>query len=264
MTAVAVKHRVFQAFGGARCEIFAAEGTDEDITEVVEEVVAFERRLTRFDPSSELNQFNAHAGEWFAPSPLLHALLTAALDAHDRSGGLVNAAVHDAVVQGGYDRTFGSVRVTAAGTVSVPVPALPDVLDVDPRRARLAPGWRIDLGGIGKGWLADRLAERFDNAVVNLGGDVRALGAGTDGAGWRIGLCDGRTVTVLDRGVATTGAGRHGQHVIDPRTGLPARTDVDVVSVVAATAFDAEVGAKVAFLRGRAWALTHPEVVMAA
>ena len=117
------------------------------------------------------------------------------------------------------------------------MPPLPSVLEVGDGWARLATGCAIDLGGVGKGWLADRCAERFDNAAINLGGDLRAQGGGPDAAGWVVSLCDGRVVTIRDAGVATSGtSGRRwpgGHHLIDPRTAVPARTDVAAVSVVA-------------------------------
>ena len=109
----------------------------------------------------------------------------------------------------------------------VAVPPLDEVLDVGEGWARLRPGAAVDLGGVGKGWLADRLAERLENAVVNLGGDLRALGAGPGGEGWTAGLCDGSAVRVTDAGIATRGrAGRRwagGHHLVDPRTGAPPR-----------------------------------------
>ncbi|HEX4821503.1 MAG TPA: FAD:protein FMN transferase [Acidimicrobiales bacterium] len=253
-----VRH-TFHAFGGARCEIITLDGDADDVAGLVDEVNAFERRLSRFDPRSELSALNTSAGLAFIPSPLLRALLLVALEAYELSDGLVNAGVHDALVDAGYDRTFSALgsderAVDRVAAAPAPVPPLPLVLDVGPSRVRLAPGYRVDLGGVGKGWLADRLAERFDNTVINLGGDLRARGDGLEQHGWTIGLCDGTTVTVRDAGVATSGTARRhwndGHHLIDPRIGLPAQTDIDEISVVAASALVAEVTAKTAVILG--------------
>src|SRR5207302_11099908 len=125
----------------------------------------------------------------------------------------------------------------------VAVPPRDDVLDVGEGWARLRPGAAVDLGGVGKGWLADRLAERLENAVVNLGGDLRALGAGPGGEGWTTGLCDGSAVRVTDAGIATSGrAGRRwagGHHLVDPRTGRPAPGGPEAVRVAAGTGMPA-------------------------
>jgi thiamine biosynthesis lipoprotein len=169
--------------------VLARGCTDADLSAAVAEVYAFEARLTRFDPGSELSRLNAAAGTRTAVSPLLQELLRATLDAFELSDGAVNAAVLPALLAAGYDRAA------------------------------------VDLGGVGKGWLADRLAERLEDAAVNLGGDLRALGPGPDGDGWTVGLCDGSAVRVHDAGVATSGrAGRRwagGHHLVDPRTGRP-------------------------------------------
>jgi thiamine biosynthesis lipoprotein len=260
IAASTVIRHAFTAFGDARCEVTVSDGRDGDVSSLVADTYAFERRLTRFDPRSELSCFNADAGTRVRVSALLGELLRTCLDAYDLSAGLVNAACLPALLNAGYDRSITKLRrqpaprpLSAPGAV---VPRLPAVLEVGDGWARLAPGCAIDLGGVGKGWLADTLCERFDNAVVNLGGDIRVRGAGTAGVGWAVTLCDGSTVLVRDAGVATSGtSGRRwpgGHHLIDPRTAAPAQTAIGAVSVVAATALRAEILAKGACLVGPA------------
>jgi thiamine biosynthesis lipoprotein len=252
-----IRH-VFTAFGGARCEVIVCDSNPDDVSAIVADTHAFERSLSRFDLDSELARFNADAGSRVAVSPLLAELLRVCLDASALSDGLVNAACLPALIEAGYDRSFTELRRdTMTGkrpSRSMEVPALPDVLEVGEGWARLAHECSIDLGGVGKGWLADRLCERFDNAAINLGGDIRARGEGPQGRGWDVALCDGRTVTVRDAGIATSGiSGRRwpgGHHLIDPRTGVPASTGITAVSVIAANALRAEVLAKGACLIG--------------
>jgi thiamine biosynthesis lipoprotein len=252
-----VSSRVFTAFGGARCEIIAFDATEADVSAVVADAYAFERRLTRFDAASELSRFNAAAGARVSVSLLLGELLRACLDAYALSDGLVNAACLPALIDAGYDRSITELwrhPSTIVHRARRELPALPRVLEVGQGWARLAAGCAVDLGGVGKGWLADCLCERFDNAAINLGGDVRTRGPGPQGAGWAVALCDGRFVTVRDAGIATSGtSGRRwpgGHHLIDPRTGAPARTDITTISVIADTALHAEILAKGACLIG--------------
>ncbi|HEV7677924.1 MAG TPA: FAD:protein FMN transferase [Candidatus Dormibacteraeota bacterium] len=264
MPAPAARNATFTAFGGAQCSIHAHAVSDDELSACIAEVYAFESRLTRFHPDSELSRFNAAAGRRVTVSPLLAELLRTALDAHELTGGLVNAAVLPALLAAGYDRSIEQVRrrdrpaaqvhrrAEAPGVRSAP--ALPQVLTVGPTWARLAPGCAIDLGGVGKGWLADRLAERLDNAAVNLGGDVATQGGGPDGNGWSVGLCDGSAIALRRGGVGTSGTEARrwpgGHHLIDPRTGVPAVTDLAAVSVVAGTAAQAEALSKAAVLLG--------------
>jgi FAD:protein FMN transferase len=253
----AISH-VFTAFGGARCEVIACDAYEDDTSAVIADTYAFERQLTRFDAQSELSRFNAAAGTRASVSPLLAELLRVCLDAYNLSDGLVNAACLPALIDAGYDRTITEIRRHWGNqphtTPRRAVPPLPDVLEVGDTWARIAAGCAVDLGGVGKGWLADRLCERFGNAAINLGGDVRTRGAGPNGTGWTVALCTGRCVTVHDAGIATSGTSARrwpgGHHLIDPRTAAPAKTDITAISVIAATALHAEILAKGACLLG--------------
>jgi thiamine biosynthesis lipoprotein len=253
VTAAALAAHRFTAFGGAKCEIFTT-ADDAALSAAVADVYTFERRMTRFRDDSELSAFNRSAGEWVPVSQLLHQLLTAALSVHELTDGLVNAASLAATVAAGYDRSIEEVRRRPGPvSASVALPPLDEVLELRAGEARLRAGSAIDLGGIGKGWLADRLAERLEEALINLGGDLRGTGTGPVETGWAVGLCDGSRVGIGDAAVATSGTGSRswagGHHLIDPRTGVPARTRFAAVSVVAGDCVTAEALAKAALMR---------------
>jgi len=247
-----LERRLFEALGG-ECEIYGVDISAARLAVGESWVHEMHDRLTRFSPTSELSRFNDSAGSWAEVSPLLESLLRESLRAHDLSGGLVNAAVLPALLAAGYTRTFseGPTRVTAA----VAPPALPEVLDVRAGSARLRQGASIDLGGIAKGWLADRLAADLGpNSLVNLCGDLYARGGGDTGDGWPVGM-GGQTVLLLNMGAATSGTRKRAwgpdlHHLIDPRTGLPSRSDLAEASVLARTGADAEIFAKTALLLG--------------
>jgi thiamine biosynthesis lipoprotein len=257
----------FEALG-SDCELYALE-PHEPLGATAEWIHSLHARLTRFDPESELSRFNAQAGGWVDVSAELEALLRAALHAFEESGGLVHAGILPALLGAGYDRTFSDVlagsrhrsgdrdRHTLDETeVPRPLEPLPLLLEVKRGSARLNEGSAVDLGGLAKGWIADRATERLgSNSLANLGGDLRAVGGGPAGEGWPVGF-GGKTLLLDDHGAATSGTtkrtwadGQH--HLIDPRTGAPARTDLTEVSVLARTALDAEVLAKTALLLGR-------------
>lgn len=244
----------FEALG-SDCELYAVEPR-EPLAATAGWIHSLHARLTRFDSGSELSRFNAGTGQWVHISTELEALLRAALGAFEASGGLVHAGVLPALVAAGYDRTFAEVGPTATTMLATPVAPLPDLLDIAPGRARLAPGAGIDLGGLAKGWIADRAVERMGpNSLANCGGDLRAQGPGSSGEGWPVDF-GGKTLALDGHGAATSGTtkrawanGRH--HLIDPRTGAPARTGLTEVSVLARSALEAEVLAKTALLLGR-------------
>jgi thiamine biosynthesis lipoprotein len=128
---------------------------------------------------------------------------------------------------------------------------------------------RLDLGGIGKGYAVDRacsLLARAGDCLVNAGGDLAAAG----GRAWPVGVeTDAGSITLELRSaaLATSGrdrrrwrrGGKERHHLIDPRTGCPADTDLLRVTVVAASAVEAEVLAKALFLAGADAALAEAD-----
>ena len=245
----------FEALGG-HCELYSiGPGPVADLARARGWIDAMHDRLTRFTPDSELSRFNAAAGHWTEVSPELEALLRQSLDAYAMSDGLVHIGVLPALLAAGYIRDFAAGQTPSTGEIVI-APPLPAMLDVASGRARLRDGTAIDLGGIAKGWLADRAVERIGpNSLANFAGDLRARGEGPDGDGWPVGF-GSTTVLLKDIGAATSGTGgrRWGErlhHLIDPRTGLPADSDLVEVSVLAPTGAEAEVLAKTGLLLGR-------------
>jgi FAD:protein FMN transferase len=243
---------------GSTCELLSL-GTGQAALERCEaQVREAEARFTRFLPDSELARLNAGDGRYLPVSAEMFAMLEAALWAFAESDGLVNAAVLPAVLSAGYDRPFRLGLSQPADPAAIQLPPLPTVLllDAATRSAALAPGAALDLGGIAKGALADLLIDELGhNAVCNLGGDLRVRGSGPEGDGWHIGLCDGSAVALTEGAVCTSGTtrrrwGQSAHHLIDPRSGLPAKTDLGEVSVVTDSALRGEVYAKCAMLLG--------------
>ena len=243
----------FEALG-TTCSLFGVRVSASDLLRGEFSIRRLGARLTRFRPDSELSLLNSGAGRWMPVSPEMEDLLRASLHGFEMSGGLVNVAVLPSMLAIGYTRPLVEGPAAPVAGCARPLPALTEVLEVRPREARLSAGSGIDLGGIAKGWMADRLSQSLgSNVLVNLGGDLRARGPGPDGAGWPVGI-GGTSVLLRDRGAATSSvrrrrwAGLH--HLIDPRTGRPSDSGLADVSVVADTAVDAEVTAKTALLVG--------------
>jgi thiamine biosynthesis lipoprotein len=134
---------------------------------------------------------------------------------------------------------------------------------------RLPPGTGFDPGGIGKGLAADLVVaaamdEGAAGVCVNVGGDLRVAGQAPAGGSWTVAVehpARATPIALLDLAagaVATsttllrrwTVDGRRRHHLIDPRTGGPSDSDVDVMTVVAGEAWRAEVLATACLLRG--------------
>jgi thiamine biosynthesis lipoprotein len=129
------------------------------------------------------------------------------------------------------------------------------------------PDVALDLGGIAKGHAVDRavaaLRDRgIRDALVNVGGDLYALGTSTDGDPWRVGIRspsrpDRITASfeVRDRGVATSGdyeqafvhEGRRYHHLLDPRTGEPRLVESHSITIAADLCVTADAAATALF-----------------
>ena len=239
---------------GTRCELFAIGQTRQCLLDCEGWVRELGARLTRFSPDSELSRLNTAGGQWVDVSPETAAILRESLRAFEMSDGLVNVAVLPSMLAIGYTRSFAQGATDAQLDGVAPAPPVTEVLEVKDCRARLGSGAGIDLGGIAKGWMADRLAVMLgSNAVANLGGDLRAVGDGPRGDGWPVGVGT-RTLMLRDQGAATSSVRRRRwgglHHLIDPRSGTPAFTGLEESSVVAPNAADAETVAKTALLLG--------------
>jgi thiamine biosynthesis lipoprotein len=228
----------------------------------------FERRFSRFDPSSELSGLNARAGRPVAVSQAMLHLVELSLALARRSGGLFDPTILRSLEAAGYDRSFELIEAATLAPPQAPRAASWRDVSVDPaaRTITLPPDVGIDLGGIGKGFAADRLAHLLGSpCLVNAGGDLYAAGEPQPGCPWLIGVADPfdaeRDIAVLavsDRGVATSSTrgrrwpcgGSLAHHLIDPRRSAPAESDAIQVTVIAPTAVEAEYHAKVALLLG--------------
>ena len=215
-----------------------------------------EAMMTRFRDDSELSHLNRDGS--VDASPDLLRVVALALDARERTDGRFDPTVHDAVVAAGYDRTFAELT---DGVLGAPVRGGGDVR-IAGTRIELGDGVRLDLGGIAKGYAAERAAELMGShgpCLVNAGGDIAVRGGA-----WPIGVGD-VTLELSAGGLATSGRDRRRwlrgvreqHHLIDPRTGAPAVTPLLRVTVVAGDAVEAEVQAKNVFLGGPADACAY-------
>jgi thiamine biosynthesis lipoprotein len=232
---------------------------------------SWEAALSRFRADSELSRLNARAGQIVRVSGVLWEVLQAALAAARRTGGLVTPTGLVALEAAGYDRTFAALP--AAGSAAVapagPLPAWQAVRLLPRLQAVQVPaGVRLDFGGIAKGWAADRAARRLAAhapALVDAGGDIRGSGPRATGEPWPIGAGDPRDadrdlalLTLRGGAVATSGrdyrrwqrGGVWQHHILDPRTGHPATTDVLSATVLAPTAVAAVSAAKAGLILG--------------
>jgi FAD:protein FMN transferase len=245
----------------------------------------WESALSRFRADSEINRLPPSAGENLRASPTLCAVLAESIRAAEYTDGLVTPLVREALQAAGYEGPFEGGNFSPAMEPRVRI-RIPDwrKLRSDPSLGKIGvpEGARLDLGGIAKGWAADRMAARLGRhgpALIDAGGDISVSGPRADESPWPIGVGNPfaennllLTLALSAGGVATSGrdyrkwiqSGRMRHHIIDPRTRESAETDVIAATVIAPSASLAEAGAKAALILGSrdgiAWIEEHPEL----
>jgi thiamine biosynthesis lipoprotein len=202
--------------------------------EVFAEIDRIERLFSRFDPASEISRINRlRPGEGMIIGVESYDCLIRAEEVRAETNGAfdIMALTKAAHRKPGRtetiaDEEFPSLEILEAGDL-YEVRVRPGT---DPALSSIT----IDLGAIGKGFAIDLgldiLAEwSVENALVH-GGTSTAAGVGSalDGAGWPVGIGGGwpgapRELKLLDRAVSGSGTEVKGQHILDPRTGGPAK-----------------------------------------
>ncbi len=242
----------------------------------------WEQALSRFRPDSELSRLNQRTGQWVCVSPILWEVLKLAINAAQWTGGLISPTILNALEAAGYDRSFEQIQADGPSAPSQPDGHWEFIKRQSSTRSIwLPPDARIDLGGVAKGWAAERAARKLGvhgPALMDAGGDVAVSGPRADRSPWPIGISDPfrphqiiGTLKIARGGVATSGRdyrrwqknGVWQHHLIDPRTGRPAQTDVLSVTVIAPSVVEAEIAAKAVLLSGTEagleWLETWPE-----
>lgn len=262
---------------GTDCHVVVVDGDASLVDRAEAQVRGLEARWSRFIDTSELSRLNAAAGGPVILPDDTFELIALAVKAWQVSGGRFDPTVLDAVEAAGYDRTFDDIRGRDlvpgpdADPGAAPAPGCEGiVLDRRLHAVTLPVGCRLDLGGIGKGRAADMVARAMVDqgargAMVNLGGDLRAIGSPPEGTAWvvaiedpmappaevaRVAITDGAVATSTRSKRAWTVEGRPAHHLIDPATGQPGGSDLVAVTVLASSAAWAEVMAKAVFLAG--------------
>jgi len=210
---------------------------------VMDEMRRTDELMSHYKPQSQLSVVNAHAAERpVEVDPTIIEVVARALEFSRLSGGAFDITYASV----GYLYDYRAHQKPSDAQIELALAG------VDYRRVQLdraartirftAPGVRIDLGGIAKGYAVDRSIETLRklgirHAMVNAGGDTRLLGD-RRGAPWIVGVRDPRNdgalvtrLPLVDEAVSTSGDyeryfeadGERYHHILVPGTGKSAR-----------------------------------------
>ncbi|MEG2211569.1 MAG: FAD:protein FMN transferase [Raoultibacter sp.] len=229
--------------------------TDAALDKAVARTKELENLFAPSKTTSDVHRLNQAHNVPQTVSSDTFSLITQAQAISEATRGAFDISIFPAVAAWGFDA--GNHQIPSAETLK----AL--VKDIDYRRIELNEATssvalperaQIDLGGIAKGYTGDVLfdvlqKEGVSSAVIDLGGNVSVVGARPDGSPWKIGIQDPfdpsshfATLSLTNGSVATAGtyerfftdeAGNRYWHILDAKTGYPANTGLESVSVIA-------------------------------
>ena len=241
------------------------------LQEALQECARYEAMLSKNRQDSDVWRLNHAQGERVQVSEETRAILSMAQEVSEASHGWFDVTIAPASALWDFKAEAPALPEAAALAEAA---ALVDYTQVTiaPAGVRLGAGQSIDLGGIAKGYVADALvsflADRgVTDALINIGGNVKALGQNENHSSWQIAIQDpgGQygnaagivslqsgyslvTSGVYERGFDLDGVRYH--HILDPHTGYPIQNGVASVSILAQSSLLADALSTACFALG--------------
>lgn len=249
-------------------------GSEEVLDKVFKRVQEIENLVSINKEETEIDKLNENAG--ISPVKL-----------SDTSFEIIEKALYYSKLStGGYDLTVGPlVKLWNIGLPEAKVPTQEEideviknidytkvVLNKDTKEVFLSQkGMLLDLGSIAKGYAADEIVkilkeENINSAIIDLGGNIYALGLKEGNKNWKIGIqnpFDNRgkivgSLEVSNKTVVTSGVyeryieqdGQTYHHILNPETGYPYETDIAGVSIIADKSIDGDALSTLVFTKG--------------
>lgn len=240
----------------------------EAIDNAFQRIFEIEDRLSNFIESSEVSQLNIDK-ELLNPSDEIRENLEKSVYYGQLSEGAFDITVQPILDL--YIESFGvNKRAPNAEEIEEELKKV-DYQEIIIEESKISLGreQKITLGGIAKGYAVDEAVEILKekgirHALVNAGGDMRAIGLKYGGTEWNIALANPRnkkdyitTVNINDKAIVTSGdyeryfdENKSFHHIVDPRTGYSA-TELMSVTIIAESAFDADAISTSVFVLGK-------------
>jgi len=246
---------------------------EEIVKAAAAEIQRLEKLFSVYLPGSDIQLLNCNAGnELVAVSSDTYNLLTLSLEYSSLSNGAFDITLAPLILL--WEKAAAEGRPPSAETIEALLPL------VDYHNLKLFPqskaylsceGQALNVGGIGKGYTADRVCELYremkvSSACINFGGNVVVLGAKEDGSPWKVGIRNpGKDpsdclayLEVTDCSVVTSGYyerffyynGQLFHHLLNPATGYPVKNNLASVSIISPTSVEADALATAAFVLG--------------
>lgn len=259
-------YRVINEEGKIAYAVEEKEQSEAAMESAFDKCRELEQLLSKTIEDSDVAKINSAGGEWVEVSDYTLELIKKGIDYAKLSGGAFDITIGGLTNLWDFHADAGDAKLPDEEDLAEAVKHVGyENIEIDGNRVRLKdPKTQLDLGGIAKGYIGDRMTEVLEesgvkSAIVNLGGNVICIGGKDDGVSFNIGIetpySDGMgmlgTVEAEDNTVVTSGIyerkievdGKSYHHILDVKTGWPVETDLDAVSIKYVKGYSADADA---------------------
>lgn len=231
-----------------------AYGTNAEhaLIQAEDRIVELEELWSVTDPDSDIYAINHSGGRPVAVNAETEELVSFALEMAEKTDGALEPTIYPVLTAWGF--TTDENQVPSENEISELLECVDyDRVYVENGNISLETGSMLDLGAVGKGFAGDEAVQVLkengvSSALLDIGGNIQAIGTKPDGSYWRVGLKDPFSggvlgvIRVADEAVVTSGSyeryfigddGKRYGHIIDPATGYPVDNGLASVSVIA-------------------------------
>ena len=267
-------HRT-ELFMGTAIKVTVYDKQDEEILDkVFKRIIEIEDLVSINKDNTEITNLNKNAG------------IKGVKLSEDSFNIIKKGLEYSKLSNGGYDVSIGPlVKLWSIGLPEAKVPNKDEIKNVinkiDYKKVKVNDetkevfledkGMMLDLGSIAKGYAADEIVKvlkenNVKQAIIDLGGNIYALGLKDGDKDWKVGIQDPFTergnvvgsVEVSNKSVVTTGIyerfiekdGVKYHHILNPKDGYPYKTDIAGVSIIADKSVDADGLSTLVFTKG--------------
>ena len=247
---------------------------DESQNDVLQKLFSLAQKYDNYfsttNPSSDIAKINSNAGSY--------------VKVHPETIDIIKKSIkYSKLTEGNFDITIGRLSMLWKKAIeSHSLPSEDEIneaketvdyrkIEITNNAVRIAPNQELDLGGIAKGYIADKMKaylekENVHSALINLGGNILCLDPKPNGDQYKIGIKKPFTKTnesldsmeISNKSVVTSGIyeryfkkdGKIYHHIIDLKTGYPCKNDLNSVTIISDSSTDGDALSTSLFLLG--------------
>lgn len=232
------------------------EKSENAVNLSAEKIRQLEKLFSVTDSESDISKINNAHGKPVKISDDTADIMNFALDMCRKTDGNLDITIYPVLKEWGF--TGSEYKIPDSRKISELLELVDyKKINIDGNIITIPENMQTDLGSAAKGYAADRIAEIFrensiESGIINLGGNIAAVGSKPDGSDWNIGIADPYapeknicTVDISDCAVVTSGNyeryftdenGNRYWHILNPENGYPADSGLVSVTVIGKSA----------------------------